>query len=128
MGTHLTLETVEAEDVCRYKAISSGAGAGKTEAGSLGAWSRYLCESAVTVVSFKSKGRQGRERSIKASAADKKKFEQKKITFYDVLNERFRRGHQYASRRDVVQHTLQDFARDMIVEGSKNTAKFPSGK
>ena len=32
MGTHLTLETVEGDEVCRYKVISSGMGEGKREA------------------------------------------------------------------------------------------------
>jgi hypothetical protein len=33
---HLTLETVEAEDVWRYKAMSSGVGGREREAGKLG--------------------------------------------------------------------------------------------
>jgi hypothetical protein len=41
MGAHLTLETAEAEEVWRYKAISSGTGTGKREVESLGAYSRY---------------------------------------------------------------------------------------
>jgi hypothetical protein len=36
MGTYLTLETVEGDEVCRYKAISSGMGGGKREAERLG--------------------------------------------------------------------------------------------
>jgi hypothetical protein len=37
METHLTLETVEAEEVWRYEAISFGTEAGKREVESLGA-------------------------------------------------------------------------------------------
>ena len=84
------------------------------------------------MVSLGSKGREGRERSSRraSSAADKKVEERGggKITFYNFLNNRFGRGSQYAGRRNVVQHTFQDFARNMVIERSEDAAKFPSGK
>jgi hypothetical protein len=80
------------------------------------------------VVSLRSKGREGIERSRRASSAADKNVEGEKATFYDFLNDRFGRGSWYAGRRNVVQHTFQDFARNMVNERSEDAAKFPSGE
>jgi hypothetical protein len=66
----------------------------------------WRLESAVTVVSFKSKGRQGEKVLIESSHQQLiKKIEEKESTFYNVLNYRFSR-----------------------IERSKDAAEFPSGK
>jgi hypothetical protein len=44
----------------------------------------------------------------------------KKFTFKKFLKDRFGRGSQYTSRRNVVKHTLQDFARNMKIERSED--------
>jgi hypothetical protein len=80
------------------------------------------------VVSLGSKGREGIERSRRASSAADKNVEGEKVAFYDFLDDRFARGSQYAGRCNVVQHTFKDFAGNMVNERSEDAAKFPSGE
>jgi hypothetical protein len=74
------------------------------------------------------KGREGIERSRRASSVADKNVEGEKVTFYDFLDDKFAQGSQYAGMCNVVQHTFKDFAGNMVNERSKAAAKFPSGE
>jgi hypothetical protein len=74
------------------------------------------------------KGREGIERSRRASSAADKNVEGEKVTFYDFLDDRFTQGSQYAGRCNVVQHTFKDFTGNMVNERSEDATKLPSGE
>ena len=81
-------------------------GSGKRE---LGAWSRYLCERAVTQVSLRSNRRQGRERD--SPVADKK-LEGKFSPFMNILQ-----NHSSRALHNVVSSTLVNFTKTTDLPG-----------